>query len=508
MITPKEIADAFADLEIYLIQSLARNLVKHTKWEKDLGFEWPAWQAEKIRNINTYRRQNKIIAENFFSIISKKTRQMLVEQYTEQTEVDTMNFKINDRRMNALMEEMQKMQDDVKTSALRTMDDAYRKSVSKASIAMQSGTMTLKQAVDSATKDFLNRGINSVVYRDGRHMSIVSYAEMALRTAATRTQLIAQGKEMDELDIDTVICSSYMACSKTCLPWQGKVYIDDIFHSFNGKKGVSYGIASDGESYLLLSYAVKQGLLHPNCRHHLTMYQGGEIPPPLDEKEVKRISDLEVRQRALERNVRRYKRLENGTVDEVKRVEYTKKRKLAQAQLRQFINVNTDVLTRDYWREKTVIPFTKKDENAIISNKIITGARNPYGKAASKHAEQYYTMIRNIKSDIVRISQNTEYSQEEIIGIKKFLFTDKHKLDGEYKYFDADYMIAQSWQRLIDGKNIKAHDLTLLKHEILEKELIATGLNQSQAHLKASEIYNYSKEAELFYVNIEKYKKE
>ena len=68
-------------------------------------------------------------------------------------------------------------------------------------------------------------------------------------------------------------------------------------------------------------------------------------------------------------------------------------------------------------------------------------------------------------------------------------------------------MMEESWQRWIEGKPEK-HDITLLKHEIMEKELMEKGLSQQEAHLKTSMQYNYSKEAGEYYAKIDKFKKE
>ena len=46
--TAREIAALFEDLELRLIASLKRNLARHKAKEKDEGFDWPAWQAEKL----------------------------------------------------------------------------------------------------------------------------------------------------------------------------------------------------------------------------------------------------------------------------------------------------------------------------------------------------------------------------------------------------------------------------------------------------------------------------
>lgn len=154
------------------------------------------------------------------------------------------------------------------------------------------------------------------------------------------------------------------------------------------------------------------------------------------------------------------------------------------------------------WKSEKVLT------TASPGNIIKTGARNPYGKAATKHAEQYYEFIRNIDTDVNRIAKNTGIDELEILEIKKFLFTDLHNLGGEMRRFDPDFMIAQSWQRLIDGKRILKHDKTLLLHEQFEKSLMKDGFSQEAAHIKASEKYNYGKEAEKYYASIKKYKKE
>lgn len=356
MISPKDIADMFAELEIYLIQSFKRNLKRHKDWEKDEGFEWSAWQAEKLRELNIFRRQNKTIAKNFISRILPETRQMLIEQYKEGSDTTPSFFGINERRLNALIDEMLTIEQDVTKAALRNVDDAYRQTVLKAAAARNSGTMTLYQAVDMASKEFLSKGINCVQYKDGRRVNIVSYAEMALRTNATRSRLYGQRAKMKEMGIDTVIISQYGGCSPTCLPWQGKVYIDDVFCDFEGKKGVSWGISNNGNTYMLLSHAMKNGLFHPNCRHNARIYREGitRIPRPLDKDTVNKNYALEQQQHALERDVRKAKRLEEGTLDEEKKKEYTAYRKYAQKQLREFIAEHDDVLRRDLWREKVI----------------------------------------------------------------------------------------------------------------------------------------------------------
>lgn len=126
---------------------------------------------------------------------------------------------------------------------------------------------------------------------------------------------------------------------------------------------------------------------------------------------------------------------------------------------------------------------------------------------ARKYAESEYGSIRKRKVDVKRIAKNTGYSEKQIEEIKNYLFIDKHNLgDGETRRFDPSFEIAQSWNRLMRG-NAEKHDLTLIKHEIYEKQLISKGLSQDEAHKITSIKYNYRKESAEYYVEIKKRKK-
>lgn len=150
----------------------------------------------------------------------------------------------------------------------------------------------------------------------------------------------------------------------------------------------------------------------------------------------------------------------------------------------------------------------KSSKGGIIKSGAVSGARNPYGKAANKHAALYYGIVRSMTTDAKRIAETTGYSEQEIQIVKNYIFIDEHDLgDQGVKQFDPDYMMGESWRRLIEGKP-EPHDLTLIHHEIMERKLIQEGMSQDEAHIKATEKYNYDKEAHKFYGKIKKFKKE
>lgn len=112
-----------------------------------------------------------------------------------------------------------------------------------------------------------------------------------------------------------------------------------------------------------------------------------------------------------------------------------------------------------------------------------------------------------MKEDFKTIARHTEFTAEDIQKVKNFIFIDKHNLgDGEIKRFYPSYDMAQSWQRLIEGKNIQEHDITLIKHELLESDLMNCGFSQEDAHIEASKKYNYKKECDEFNAKTYRYK--
>lgn len=352
-------------MELRLIASLKRNLKRHKAEETDYGFQWPAWQAEKLRNIEAFRRQNQEIMSEYIPIIDRETENLLLEQYEEGTTQvgrDTLQeptgdtfFGVNRRRVDSLTKDVNLSLHNAESASLRLMDDVYRQTIFRAELAASTGSVTMEQAVDMAVKDFLSSGINCIQYRNGRMVNIATYAEMAIRTASIRSYLRGEADRRAELGIDTVLCSQYGACSDTCLPWQGKVYIDDVWGQFEGERRGNMGKSRNGNWYLLLSTAVEAGLFHPNCRHTLSTWVEGvsKKPKPLDAENVRKTAELEKRQRRLERKVRRLKRLEEGTLDPEQVKIYRRNRMAAQAELRAFISKHNDQLRRDYWREKT-----------------------------------------------------------------------------------------------------------------------------------------------------------
>lgn len=123
---------------------------------------------------------------------------------------------------------------------------------------------------------------------------------------------------------------------------------------------------------------------------------------------------------------------------------------------------------------------------------IQSGALNPDSKRALNHATTYYESVRHMTTDCARIAANTGFREQDIRVIKNHVFIEEHDLQNGRKRFFPDYEMAQSWQRLIDGRNIQERDIVLLNHEYIESIFMKGGLSAVDAHEKAQRIYNYA----------------
>ena len=135
------------------------------------------------------------------------------------------------------------------------------------------------------------------------------------------------------------------------------------------------GHSRNGKWVPLLSVAVAAGLFHPNCRHTLTTWIEGvsKMPKPLDAQKVQQAAKLEEQQRALERKVRKAKRLQAGLQDPEDAKKARAQVREAQKELREFVQAHPDVLRRDPWREKTFdIPYSPQPQKAIMKDAGIT----------------------------------------------------------------------------------------------------------------------------------------
>ena len=367
MASEYDIVGAFQDIEMELIKSMQRTMKRHIGEEFQEDINWSQWQAEMLNGLAQYKTENADKLQGYYSTINDEIEQTIRQAYQlgeseqeiellkaiqEGFKANTSNtmqgafFKINEDKLNALIEATTSDMTRAENAILRMTDDVYRQTIFKAQMFYNSGASTLWKAVDMATKDFLSSGINCVEYRNGARVNIASYSEMALRTANKRANLMGSANKRMEYGIHTVKVSSHNSACPMCIQWQGKVYYDDVYGEVTSAERRGLG------DYPLLSEAVKGGMFHPNCKNGCSTYYEGINQPPKEPtkaevEEMTRRYNLEQRQRECERNIRKYKRLENGCIDADNIAKYADKRRQWTNEYNKLIASHTDILRAD-----------------------------------------------------------------------------------------------------------------------------------------------------------------
>lgn len=351
------------DLELSLYQSMGRQLQRHRLEEEQRGFRWTQWQAVQLRTLRQYRRQLAAeVGQVFNEIMPEIERNIALEYQSGQDSFDDTlrsarnrgvrlqpisadSFAgVHEERLKTVILDVRSDMDKARYGAAQRAGVIYEDIIKRADVAFQTGTRTLLDSVESATKEAARSGLNAVEYEDGRRVNVSSYVEMALRTSGRRAANEAEGVKREEWGIYTVISPTLHSTCDTCQPWQGRVLIDDVFSK--GKP--------DGK-HPMLSEAMRppshfQG---PNCRHPLTVYIPGvtRIPKASDFDQTKSNYEAEQRQRYIERKIRAWKRQEALSVDRAEKAKAKAKVRMWQGIMREHLR-DQPQLRRNPQREK------------------------------------------------------------------------------------------------------------------------------------------------------------
>ena len=338
-----DLAEAFQRIENELIASMIRNMDRHRAEETAEGYNWSMWQAEQLKALEKYKRKNWKKYQKQFKSINSQIEQLIrqarlkggVKQELKILQAirkgwrthgrngtpahDAMTaefFKLNDRKLDALVEATMHDMEAAETAVLRKANDDYRKAIFNAQVYANTGAGTYEKAVDMATKDMLSRGLNCVMYANGARHTLADYADMAIRTASKRAYLQGEGEKRQEWGIATVIMAKRGNPCPKCLPFVGKVLIDDVW-SGGSKDGVD---PETGKRYPLMSYAISKGLYHPRCKDSHTTYFPGiyTADDTWTKEELENVglqSQQEVRQQYTKRQEEKYSRLAEYSLD-------------------------------------------------------------------------------------------------------------------------------------------------------------------------------------------------
>lgn len=347
--------DDFNKMEYDITQSFKRieeklidDMMKHLDAEPNT---FDRFKVEQLKRLEQYRLHNqkeytpifeelnakmkKLIEGKFYAGLNAEEQKIMkavadgfVPDGMQEYGVENVQkvYNLNKRKLDALTNAVTNDMKKAEYAVLRKADDAYRKIIFDAEVGLNTGSLTYKEAIDMATKDFLNQGIQCIEYKNGSRHTISSYAKMAVNTADTKAYVMAEGAIRKNHKCHLVIVNKRgdEACAK-CAKFLGKVLIDDVYSGGTKDDKRRYG-------YPLMSEAMDEGYLHPNCKDIHTLYIPGITPVPegLSQKEKKEIERREKensQKNYVNRQAEKYERLAKHSKDSKNKKKYKAKQK-------------------------------------------------------------------------------------------------------------------------------------------------------------------------------------
>ena len=399
-----DVSRAFERIENELLESMTRNLKKHKAEETELGIEWTQWQAIQLEELHRFKQEAAKKYGLEFKSMNKKIRETIANASLQGASDEELNvlkalekgyvlkrerglsagfFQTNQKRLDALMNAVEHDMKTAQTAVLRYANDQYRKIIFQSQVAASSGALTYEKAVDMATSDFLKKGINCITYSNGAVHNIVSYADMAVRTASKRAYLMGEGQKRQEWGVSTVILNKRFNACPLCMPFEGKVLIDDVW---------SGGSSKDGP-YPLMSSAMAAGLYHPNCKDkHSTYFEGISSKPEsryYEEKPViKERQLIENKLNHAKRQAKSYNRLAKNSLDDENQETYRARASEWRGKVKGYREQLNSFEEAHGLELKDVEKYTKEEYNYLEED--YSEALKKFGKINKSQVEKIY----------------------------------------------------------------------------------------------------------------------
>lgn len=427
---PYDIVEAIARVEDEMIDSMIRNLSRHHLEEIVEKMNWEQWQVVMLAELEKYKRRNAkkygTVFENINSRIESLIRKANENGQSEQEKkileaikkgfkgyrdpnkgLTAQFFHVNERKMealiNATINDMQKAE----TAILRMANDQFRRIIFDAQVYAATGAATYQKAVDMATKDMLAAGLNCVEYKNGARHRLDDYAEMAIRTASKRAYLSGEGVMRQKWGISLVIINKRQAACPKCAPFVGKIMIDDVW---------SGGSREDGE-YPLMSEAVAAGLYHPRCKDaHSTYFEGISRGPgngytQEELEDLQEQSSQEAKLQYAERQVEKYERLAEYSLDKENQSLYIRKKdefeKRVDYMSKSFKQKNSE--NRLYWTDENV-SYMNYMNNTRKKNKT-----KDFNEIIAAMSDREYKPIKGLEAKNYMFEESYSRSNEDTI---------------------------------------------------------------------------------------------
>ena len=314
------VSDLVAQIEVRLIWEIARDVNRGlgggSRYEVDMTARYGALYARLQRQLGKPWQNVLATVQTALDKAAEAGQGMAERDLAGRlaNHPETLGVPVSSvRALEVIASDLHRVLADLPALALRSAFNSYQQILATPAALNATGVLTRRKATQDALNGFAARGIDGFTDKAGRTWHIDTYAEMATRTGAAHSLRAAYEGELIARGEDLVIVTGNTYTCRLCAPWQDKVL------SLTGlyPRGTHRLPSAVGDGYVTVHVAGTMeearaaGLHHPNCTHSEGLYLPGAtvIEPGTMGVRDAETYDASQKQRALEREIRKQKRL-------------------------------------------------------------------------------------------------------------------------------------------------------------------------------------------------------
>lgn len=499
MLDASQVADIYHQLTLDLFDQVIDRIKE--RGSASLEENPYIWQLEKMNemgllnddNVSLISERSGIAEEQLRYVIQnegykvyKDTKQQLLEATGGGSFTDNSLIQTNlAAYVNQTMGDIDNL---INTTLPLSVRKVYQSIVEESVAKVVTGLTTSDKAISDTVMKWAEKGFYGFTDSQGKRWKADTYARQVIKSTAWRVYREVRMAPADEMGIDTFYYHKKATAREMCAPLQHQIVTTGVAREVNGERVLA--LADYG-------YGHPAGCQGINCTHEMTPYIPGvnykpDLPDHLKDltsEEAIANANVQAKQRALERSIRKSKELLHVAEklgDSELISSYKSKVRMKQGAMRGFLSQHP-YLHRDYAREKYYDdPYTKakkevelREKQAKIINqfnraKELLGEKAP--KSLSKFKEMGYNNTReyrqvllkselqeHINNGLLSLTINPDKQNRHLKEHKAYIdYVERNKSKGKPipGYIDADNATIQKIinDNYLDGKIIKRQD--------------------------------------------------
>lgn len=363
MLDASHVADIYHQLTLDLFDQVIDRIKE--RGSASLNDNPYIWQLEKMNEMGLLNDDNVSLISERSGIAEEQLRYVIqnegykVYKDTKEQLLESMggDFTDNSLIQNNLAAYVNQTMGDIDNLINTTLPMSVRKvyqSIIEESVAkVVTGLTTSDKAISDTVMKWAEKGFYGFTDSQGKHWKADTYARQVIKSTAWRVYREARTAPADEMGIDTFYYHKKATAREMCAPLQHQIVTTGVARTEAGERILA--LADYG-------YGHPAGCQGINCTHEMTPYIPGvnykpDLPDHLKDltpEEAIENANVQAKQRALERSIRKSKELLHvaeklGDSELISK--YKSKVRMKQGAMRGFLSQHP-YLHRDYAREK------------------------------------------------------------------------------------------------------------------------------------------------------------